>query len=40
MKDGIAKVGAGLATAMYSHAMTNLEINSYRSKEIIKKIFD
>ena len=40
LKKGMVKVGAKLAEAMMAHAMKNLDINSYKSKDIIKKIFD
>lgn len=39
-KKGLAKIGAKIAEVMYLQALKNLEIDSYKCGEIIKKIFD
>ena len=40
MKKGFITVGAELSKALTAQALANLEIGSYKSKDIIKKIFD
>lgn len=40
MKDGFIKIGAQLSEAMVIQASKNLNIGSYNSREIIKKILE
>jgi len=39
IEKGLASIGALVAKSMYQVALNNLELNSYSSKDIIKKIF-
>ena len=39
IEKGLASIGALVSKSMYQIALSNLELNAYSSKEIIKKIF-
>ena len=40
MESGIVKIGAALSECLYAKALKNLEVGSYKSREILKKVFD
>ncbi len=40
IQEGVVKVGAKLAEVLFSKALDNLSNNSYRSGEIVKKLFE
>ncbi|HUW89060.1 MAG TPA: hypothetical protein VMV43_00925 [Candidatus Nanopelagicaceae bacterium] len=40
IREGVIQVGAKLAETLFAKAVENLTGNSYRSEEIVKKLFD